>query len=166
MYLINFIILKDLRKAPASEERCVRSRLPTTLIRGVPSIRTVICKARDSARVAAALSGFDCIPWMEHSADDASNSFELSAQARACNVLKTISHAVGPDMSPDGVQDFCNPALVILTTDFGWSSRGVVTTKPADQVVRARSSSTVFSKTSVSECAKTFMSSGKPARAR
>ena len=57
-------------------------------------------------------------------------------------------------------------ALLILTTDFGWSLRGVVNTKPGGHVVRAQSSSTVFSKTPVSGCALTFMSVGKPARAR
>jgi hypothetical protein len=61
---------------------------------------------------------------------------------------------------------FSRLPLVILTIDFGWSSRGVVTTKPVGQVVRARSSSTVVSETPVSEWALTFMSFGKPARAR
>lgn len=44
--------------------------------------------------------------------------------------------------------------------------RGVVNTKPGGHVVRARSSSTVFSKTPVSGSALTFMPVGKPARAR
>jgi hypothetical protein len=44
--------------------------------------------------------------------------------------------------------------------------RGVVNTKPGGHVVRARSSSTVFSKTPVSGAALTFMPVGKPARAR
>jgi len=57
-------------------------------------------------------------------------------------------------------------ASLILTTDFGWSLRGVVNTKPGGHVARARSSSTVFSKTPVSGSALTFMSVGKPARAR
>jgi hypothetical protein len=56
-------------------------------------------------------------------------------------------------------------ALLILTTG-GRSLRGVVTTKPGGHVVRARSSSTVFSETPVSESALTFMSFGKPATAR
>jgi hypothetical protein len=41
-------------------------------------------------------------------------------------------------------------ALLISTTDFGWSLRGVVNTKPGGHVVRAQSSSTVFSKTPMS----------------
>jgi hypothetical protein len=61
---------------------------------------------------------------------------------------------------------FSRLPLLILTIDFGWSSRGVVTTKPAGQVVRARSLSTVVSETPVSEWALTFMSFGKPARAK
>ena len=64
-------------------------------------------------------------------------------------------------------QDYYHGSLlVILTTDFGLSLRGVITTKPAGHVVRARSSSTVFSETPVSGWALTFMLLGKPASAR
>ncbi|MGC1881756.1 MAG: hypothetical protein WA703_11230, partial [Pseudolabrys sp.] len=57
-------------------------------------------------------------------------------------------------------------ALLILSTDRGRSLRGVVITKPGGHVVRAQSSSTVFSGTPVSASALTSMSFGKPARAR
>jgi hypothetical protein len=57
-------------------------------------------------------------------------------------------------------------ALLILSTDRGRSLRGVVITKPSGHVVRAQSSSTVFSATPVSASALTSMSFGKPARAR
>ena len=47
-------------------------------------------------------------------------------------------------------------ALLILTTDRGRSLRGVVITKPGGHVVRARSSSTVFSEIPVSKSALTL----------
>jgi hypothetical protein len=65
-----------------------------------------------------------------------------------------------------GRAHFFYVALLILTTDRGRSLRGVVTTKPGGHVVRARSSSTVFSETPVSASALTSMSVGTPARAR
>src|SRR5262245_10914452 len=84
---------------------------------------------------------------------------------RACSARKNHFFCYRPGIAECG-SIFLHAGLVILTTDFGWSSRGVVITKPVSYVVRARSSSTVFSKTHVLECAITFRSSGKPARAR
>ena len=77
-----------------------------------------------------------------------------------------MSHFVEKLSQSDGRAHFFYVAFLILTTDRGRSLRGVVIIKLGGHVVRARSSSTVFSETPVSASALTAMSFGKPARAR